>query len=120
MTARRFRIACAQYDVGFFSAWGAYERKIEDWFARGVEGGGELLVFPEYCSMELASLFGPDVYGSLSEQLAALSRSSSGSPSATACTSSRVRFRYASVTAIGTVRISSVPTALAPRRTNCK
>ena len=36
MTARRFRIACAQYDVGFFSAWGAYERKIEDWFARGV------------------------------------------------------------------------------------
>jgi len=72
MTARRFRIACAQYDVGFFSAWGAYERKIEGWFARGVEGGGELLVFPEYCSMELASLFGPDVYGSLSEQLAAL------------------------------------------------
>lgn len=72
MTVRRFRIACAAYDVGFFAAWDAYERKVEDWFARGVAGGGELLVFPEYFSMELASLFGPGVYGSLSGQLAAL------------------------------------------------
>jgi len=72
MTVRRFRIACAAYDVGFFASWDAYERKVEDWFARGVAGGGELLVFPEYFSMELASLFGPGVYGSLSGQLAAL------------------------------------------------
>ena len=72
MTVRRFRIACAAYDVGFFASWDAYEHKVEDWFARGVAGGGELLVFPEYFSMELASLFGPGVYGSLSGQLAAL------------------------------------------------
>ncbi|GAC1308103.1 MAG: carbon-nitrogen hydrolase family protein [Vulcanimicrobiaceae bacterium] len=67
-----FRIAAAQYDIGFFADWQAYEAKIGAWFASAVADGARFLVFPEYFSMELASLFGPDVYGSLARQLDAM------------------------------------------------
>ncbi|GAC1413432.1 MAG: carbon-nitrogen hydrolase family protein [Candidatus Velthaea sp.] len=67
-----FRIAVAQYDIGFFSDWRAYETKMDGWFARAAAAGAAILVYPEYFSMELASLFGPGVYGSLDRQLEAL------------------------------------------------
>ncbi|MBD5655264.1 MAG: amidohydrolase, partial [Candidatus Eremiobacteraeota bacterium] len=67
-----FRIAAAQYDIAFLDDWSAYERKIERWFDDAVTRGARFLVFPEYFSMELASLFGKDVYSSLSRQLEAL------------------------------------------------
>ena len=70
--ARIVRVAAAQYDIDFLGAWAAYERKIERWFDDAASGGARLLLFPEYFSMELASLFAPDVYGSLSRQLDAL------------------------------------------------
>ncbi|GAC1395929.1 MAG: carbon-nitrogen hydrolase family protein [Vulcanimicrobiaceae bacterium] len=69
---RPFRLAAAQYDIAFLDGWAAYERKLDDWFARAGSDGARFLVFPEYFSMELASLFGPDVYGSLARQLDAL------------------------------------------------
>ena len=67
-----FRIAAAQYDISFLDDWSGYERKIERWFAEAVAGGAQFLVFPEYFSMELASLFEKSVYSSLSRQLDAL------------------------------------------------
>lgn len=67
-----FRLATAQYDIGFFTDWAAYETKIGSWFHRATGDGAKFLVFPEYFSMELASLFGRDVYGSLDRQLDAL------------------------------------------------
>lgn len=67
-----FRVAAAQYDIGFFADWSAYEARITRWVDEAAANGAKLLVFPEYFSMELASLFGQTVYSSLENQLAAL------------------------------------------------
>ncbi|WP_273151706.1 carbon-nitrogen hydrolase family protein [Methylophaga thiooxydans] len=61
--------AVAQYDVGFFSHWSEFETKLTQWVQEAASHGAKLLVFPEYGSMELASLFGKDVYSCLSKQL---------------------------------------------------
>ncbi|MDD5460529.1 MAG: carbon-nitrogen hydrolase family protein [Methylococcales bacterium] len=66
------RIATAQYDISFLENWQAYENKIERWVAKAAAQDARILLFPEYASMELASLFGPDIYSSLSKQLAAM------------------------------------------------
>jgi len=50
------KIALAQYPIEFLADWPAFERKIENHVAEAVEAGAELLVFPEYGAMELASL----------------------------------------------------------------
>jgi predicted amidohydrolase len=67
-----FRIAAAQYDIGFLPSWSDYEAKVGRWVAEAVDQGAKLLLFPEYFSMELASLFPEEVYQSLSKQLEAL------------------------------------------------
>lgn len=72
MTKRSFRLAAAQYDIGRLESWAEYVRKVEGWVRRAVDNGAELLLFPEYFSMELASIFPDDVYRSLSRQLEAL------------------------------------------------
>jgi predicted amidohydrolase len=67
-----FRIAAAQYDIGFLKDWADYEAKITRWVDEAVGAGARFLLFPEYFSMELASLFGEEIYKSLSKQLEAL------------------------------------------------
>ena len=67
-----FRLAAAQYDIAFLDDYAAYESKLDTWFAQAATSGARFLVFPEYFSMELASLLGPDVYGSLARQLDAM------------------------------------------------
>lgn len=67
-----FRIAAAQYPIEFLGDWATYETKIARWVGDAAANGARLLVFPEYFSMELASLFAPEVHGSLPGQLAAL------------------------------------------------
>jgi predicted amidohydrolase len=66
------RIATASYDIGFFSesSFSNYEEKILRWVTSAEDAG--LLVFPEYFSMELASLFRADIYRSLSRTLTAM------------------------------------------------
>jgi predicted amidohydrolase len=66
------KIATAQYDISFLEDWQAYQQKIERWVAQAAGQDAKILVFPEYFSMELASLFGQEVYSSLSKQLAAM------------------------------------------------
>ncbi len=66
------KIATAQYDISFLEDWQAYQQKIERWVAQAVGQDAKILVFPEYFSMELASLFGQEIYSSLSKQLAAM------------------------------------------------
>ena len=66
------KIATAQYDISFLENWAAYQQKIASWVARATAQDAKILVFPEYFSMELASLFGQAVYSSLSKQLAAM------------------------------------------------
>ncbi|MEQ1560765.1 MAG: carbon-nitrogen hydrolase family protein [Methyloglobulus sp.] len=66
------KIATAQYDISFLADWRDYEAKINRWVDVAVGKGAQILLFPEYASMELASLFGKEVYSSLGEQLAAM------------------------------------------------
>lgn len=66
------KIAAAQYDISFLTTWADYEKKVTDWVAEAVQQNAGILLFPEYASMELASLFGQIVYSSLSKQLAAM------------------------------------------------
>jgi predicted amidohydrolase len=67
-----FKLATAQYDIGFLQNWANYEAKIRRWIDEAAADGAKLLLFPEYFSMELASLFPESVYKSLSGQLEAL------------------------------------------------
>jgi predicted amidohydrolase len=66
------RVAAAQYDIGGLSKWDDYSARISRWVTDAAEHGARLLVFPEYFSMELASLFPEPVYTSLPRQLEAL------------------------------------------------
>ncbi|NDD31450.1 MAG: amidohydrolase [Proteobacteria bacterium] len=68
----RVRVAAAQYDVGFHASFDAYAQKVRRWVAEAATQGAGLLVFPEYFSMELVSLFPESVRTSLSYQLDAL------------------------------------------------
>ena len=65
-------IATAQYNIGFLETWQNYQYKIENWVAEAALQDAKILLFPEYASMELASLFEEDVYSSLAKQLEAL------------------------------------------------
>ena len=67
-----FRIAAAQSPIEFLGEWSTYEAKIARWVGEAARNGARLLVFPEYFSMELASLFAPEIHGSLPAQLPAL------------------------------------------------
>ncbi|MCP4866596.1 MAG: carbon-nitrogen hydrolase family protein [Alteromonas sp.] len=67
-----FKLASAQYDIGFFELWDEFATKLDDWVSRAARQGARLLVFPEYGSMELASLFGEAVYSDLTQQLHAM------------------------------------------------
>ncbi|BBA33233.1 nitrilase [Methylocaldum marinum] len=69
MPSRAFRLAAAQYDIGFLRNWDDYSARIARWIAEAAGNGAKMLLFPEYFSMELASLFPEEVYKSLSRQL---------------------------------------------------
>ena len=72
MSINRFTLASAQYDISFLSNWESYVDKMSHWVKQASDNDAKLLLFPEYFSMELASLFEPAVYQSLSRQLEAM------------------------------------------------
>ena len=55
---RKIKIAAAQYPLDELRDLRAYEAKIRRWTEEAVAAGAKLLVFPEYGSMELASIGG--------------------------------------------------------------
>ena len=63
-----FTIATAQYDISILTSWQAYCEKIEHWVAQAAKQAN-ILVFPEYASMELTSLFDTGTIQSLTLQL---------------------------------------------------
>ena len=67
------KIATAAYPLDVLSSWSEYEDKISRWVAEAVGTGAELLVFPEYGAMELATLDGPEVAGDLERSLFSVS-----------------------------------------------
>jgi predicted amidohydrolase len=72
MSSNTLQIAAAQYPVGELADWNAFADKLTRWCSEGVAGGARLLVFPEYASMELASLFDDRLRSNLLGQIAAM------------------------------------------------
>ncbi|WP_137699397.1 carbon-nitrogen hydrolase family protein [Marimonas lutisalis] len=66
------KIATAAYPLSWLSGWSDYEAKITQWVAEAVGQGADLLVFPEYGAMELASLSGAEAAGSVQGSIAAV------------------------------------------------
>ena len=67
------RIATAAYPMDFLESFEAYEAKLRHWVSEAAGAGAQLLVFPEYGAMELATLAGRDVALDLEESLRAVS-----------------------------------------------
>ena len=63
------KVATAAYPLDWLDSWSQYEDKLAAWFADAAGQGAELLVFPEYGAMELATLDGQDVAGDLEKSL---------------------------------------------------
>ena len=67
------KIATAAYPLDVLSSWAQYEDKLSRWVAEAAGQGAELLVFPEYGAMDLATLEGLEVAGDLERSLFAVS-----------------------------------------------
>ena len=72
MNERIVTVAAAQYPVEFIGTWTRYAQKVSAMVEDAAGQGAALLVFPEYASLELASLFPAEVYGDIHKQLDAL------------------------------------------------
>jgi len=70
----RITLAAAAYPLDWFDRFDDYAAKLDRWVADGAALGGELLVFPEYGAMELASLGGAEVALHLEGALAEVAR----------------------------------------------
>lgn len=66
------RVAVANQAIGEWGAWADYETAVKARIAEACQQGGELLVFPEYGSMEIASLLEARVRSDLHRQLGAM------------------------------------------------
>jgi predicted amidohydrolase len=62
-------IALAQYPIGYFESIEDWKKHVENWVQKGVSQKAELLVFPEYGSMELCSLLDAEIQKDLNRQL---------------------------------------------------
>ena len=67
-------IAAAAYPLDWFDTFEAYEAKIARWVTDAAGQGAQLLVFPEYGAMELASLGGAEVADDLEGALREVAR----------------------------------------------
>lgn len=67
------KLATAAYPMDFLDSFDAYAAKLTAWVADGAANGAELLVFPEYGAMELATLKGRAAAGDLEASLHAVS-----------------------------------------------
>jgi predicted amidohydrolase len=68
----RLKVAAAQYPLDPLPDLGAWRQKTNRWVAEGAATGAELLVFPEYASIEVAATFGSAVAGDLQASLGAV------------------------------------------------
>jgi len=70
---RTLAIAAAQYPLDCFDGFPAYERKLTGWVEEAARGGAQVLVFPEYAGIELASLGGREAAADLARSIDAAS-----------------------------------------------
>ena len=66
------KVATAQYPVEELADWAVYTAKLKQWVRAAAKEGARLLIFPEYASMELVSLFDDEIRGDLRGQLEAM------------------------------------------------
>lgn len=69
-----FKLALAQYPITFHQSIDGWKNHTESWVAKAAQSGARLLVFPEYGSMELCSLFPTDLQQNLSLQIAEIKK----------------------------------------------
>jgi predicted amidohydrolase len=67
-------LAAAAYPLTWFNHFDDYADKLSSWVSEGAALGGELLVFPEYGAMELASLGGSGIARDLEGALVEVAR----------------------------------------------
>ncbi len=67
------KIATAAYPLDQLRSWAQFEDKIAAWVAEAAGQGADLLVFPEYGAMELATLDGPEIAADLERSLFSVS-----------------------------------------------
>jgi predicted amidohydrolase len=67
------KIATAAYQMDWLDNWAQYEDKLASWVGGAAKEGADLLVFPEYGAMELATLDGEDAARDLERSLHAVS-----------------------------------------------
>ena len=65
-------IAAAQYPVTAHQSWKDWQKHIDQWVAQAVGQKAQLLLFPEYGSMELVSVFAPDIQADIRRQVTEL------------------------------------------------
>ncbi len=70
---RSLAVALAQYPLDWLDGFAAYEAKLERWVEEAVRAGAQLLVFPEYAGLELASLAGREAAADLAGSIEAVS-----------------------------------------------
>lgn len=58
----RLRVAAAAYPATFLHGWDAYAARLRRWVAEAAGAGAELLLFPEYASLELVSLLPQELH----------------------------------------------------------
>lgn len=73
------KIAAAAYPLDWFETWADYETKLDAWVSEAAQAGADLLVFPEYGAMELASLGGRAVAADVEQALREVDRHKAGS-----------------------------------------
>ncbi|MFN4311505.1 MAG: carbon-nitrogen hydrolase family protein [Ferrovibrio sp.] len=66
------RMACAQYPIGQFALLEDWQANAASWVRQAADAGAQMLLFPEYGGMELASLLPEAVQRDLAGQIAAL------------------------------------------------
>lgn len=67
------KIATAAYPLDWLDSWAHYQDKLAAWVSEAAEEGADLLVFPEYAAMELATLAGSEVAADLEQSISAVS-----------------------------------------------
>ncbi|KUF10396.1 carbon-nitrogen hydrolase family protein [Pseudoponticoccus marisrubri] len=67
------KVATAAYPVDFLADWNAYAEKLTAWVSEAAGQGADLLVFPEYGAMELATLAGETAAFDLERSIHAVS-----------------------------------------------
>lgn len=69
-----FKVALAQYPITYHQSFSAWKDHTESWIKVAFDNNAQLLVFPEYGSMELCSLFSKKVQQNLNSQIAEISK----------------------------------------------